>query len=58
MTSNNQKVVSNVKNSYLQKELETPKEQVAFTVKSGFSVDKTPTDEEINWLWDKVQVCL
>lgn len=30
------------------------KEQSSF----GFAVDQTPTDEEINWLWEKVQSCL
>lgn len=55
----NNQGLPNPKNSYLQKEIETAitKEQAPFT-KFGFSVDKTPTDEEINWLWDKVQLCL
>ncbi|XP_022081819.1 uncharacterized protein LOC110974468 [Acanthaster planci] len=25
---------------------------------NGIRLDKTPTDEEINWLWDKVRTCL
>ncbi|XP_038076801.1 centrosomal protein of 126 kDa-like [Patiria miniata] len=26
--------------------------------KNGIRLDKTPTDDEINWLWDKVRTCL
>ena len=25
---------------------------------NGIRLDRTPTDEEINWLWDKVRICL
>ncbi len=25
---------------------------------SGLRLDRTPTDDEINWLWDKVRTCL
>ncbi|XP_006813634.1 uncharacterized protein LOC102809896 [Saccoglossus kowalevskii] len=25
---------------------------------TGIGLDKTPTDDEINWLWDKVRTCL
>lgn len=27
-------------------------------VQNGIRLDKTPTDDEINWLWDKVRTCL
>ncbi|XP_063954113.1 centrosomal protein of 126 kDa-like isoform X1 [Lytechinus pictus] len=27
-------------------------------IQNGVRLDKTPTDDEINWLWDKVRTCL
>ncbi|XP_072178350.1 uncharacterized protein [Diadema setosum] len=39
-------------------EREEGNDKSAPVIQNGIRLDKTPTDEEINWLWDKVRTCL
>ena len=41
-----------------QTEKEKVADRAAHLARNGIRLDKTPTDEEINWLWDKVRTCL
>ncbi|XP_030850803.1 centrosomal protein of 126 kDa isoform X2 [Strongylocentrotus purpuratus] len=49
-------------NSQNSKQVVSDKDKVvankAPVIQNGIRLDKTPTDDEINWLWDKVRTCL
>ncbi|XP_019628798.1 PREDICTED: uncharacterized protein LOC109473374 isoform X1 [Branchiostoma belcheri] len=48
--------VENTKQSNTQ-QIKTENENEIYSA-NGLRLDKTPTDDEINWLWDKVRSCL